>query len=237
MSSNNEVHSPVPARAESLHRPTWARDFAFVGGVSSFLAPFLIAGTALGWSTLLATSATGALSGALLGALLQGPLRRRDNEVEGAHAGAGGQPLGPSAGGSGQPLGPSAGGSGQPFGPSAGGLATAPWPLLVLLFLAVGAFWGAIVGAVGATVLSYDAGGLWGSPRGALGQVYSFFMGFAAVAAAAQLAWFGVAYARMDRARIPTWPLLVAACGTPFLGWAGLQVVSFGMWFGGDGMR
>ena len=205
MSSNNEVHSPVPARAESPHRPTWARDFAFVGGVSSFLAPFLIAGTALGWSTLLATSATGALSGALLGALLQGPLRRRDTDVDGAHAG--------------------------------GGLATAPWPLLVLLFLAVGAFWGAIVGAVGATVLSYDAGGLWGSPRGALGQVYSFFMGFAAVAAAAQLAWFGVAYARMDRARIPTWPLLVAACGTPFLGWAGLQVVSFGMWFGGDGMR
>lgn len=54
---------------------------------------------------------------------------------------------------------------------------------------------------------------------------------------AAQLAWFGVAYARMERARVPTWPLLVAACGTPFLGWVGLRVMALGLWPGNDLLR
>ncbi len=167
----------------TARRANWARDFAVVGGVSSFLAPILITGTALGMITLFVTTAAGALSGALLGGLLRRPLR--------------------------------------------GALGSAPWPLLVLLCLGIGACWGALVGAVGASTLMLDAAPF---SRGEVLPVYVYFMSFAAVAAAAQLAWFGVAYARTDRADGPTWPLLLAAAGTPFLGWAGLGFVSSGMW-------
>ena len=93
----------------TARRANWARDFAVVGGVSSFLAPILITGTALGMITLFVTTAAGALSGALLGGLLRRPLR--------------------------------------------GALGSAPWPLLVLLCLGIGACWGALVGAVGASTL------------------------------------------------------------------------------------
>ncbi len=174
--------SPVPVK-----RDGWARDFAVVGGVSSFLAPILITGTKLGLATLLTTAAAGALSGALLGGLLRGPMR--------------------------------------------GALGAAPWPLLALLCLGIGACWGAFVGAVGATALMLDAPDP--APLGQALPVFLYFMSFAAVAAAAQLAWFGVAYARTDRANGPTWPLLLAAAGTPFLGWAGLGFASTGMWLFG----
>lgn len=197
MSAIEEVLNPVSVAAEPPYRASWARDFAVVGGVSSFLAPVLITGTGLGWPTLLATTAAGALSGAGLGAALRRPLRGRGER-------------------------------------GAGGLVDLPWPLLVVLFLAVGACWGALVGAVGATVLSVTLGGTL--RHGELTEVYVYFMGFAAVAAAAQLAWFGVVYARVDRARWETWPLLVAACGTPFLGWIALHVLTVGMWLG-DGVR
>lgn len=177
--------TPAAHAADKAQRTRWARDFAIVGASSSFLAPCLIVGGALGPATLIATTLAGGATGAALGALLRRPL--------------------------------------------AGALGATPWPLIALLMLAIGAAWGAVVGAVGATVLGADAGGYIG-PRSSIDlAVYTYFMGYAAIAAALQLAWFGVAYARADRVGVPTWPLVVAALGTPFLGWAGLHVLSLGL--------
>jgi|GEM_PF-1503325 len=207
MSSIEEALNPVFAAPDAPHqespRPaSWARDFAVVGGVSSFLAPFLITGTLLGWPTLLATTVAGTLTGAVLGRALQRPFRGRAQ----------------AAGGT-------------------GGLTDLPWPLLVVLFLAVGACWGAVVGGIGATLLSTDKGAIFGAGRGSgLVEVYLYFMSFAALVGAAQLAWFGVVYARIDRAGWETWPILVAACGTPFLGWLALHGMTLGVWLL-EGMR
>lgn len=164
-------------------RSAWARDFAIVGGASSFLAPFLVSSGQLGAATLLGTTVAGAVSGAALGALLQRPL--------------------------------------------SGPLGRTPWPLLALLCAAVGACWGAVVGFVGATVMAAELGVI---TRGAdLREVYAVFMVCASTAAAGQLGWFGVSYARGSRAGGATWPLVLGAVGTPFLGWAALRLLVVGL--------
>lgn len=158
----------------------WARDFALVGAASSFLAPFLLTGDLLGWSTLVITTLAGGLSGALLGPLLRTALRS--------------------------------------------GLSATPWPLLALLMVAIGSAWGVVVGAAGATALVLDGDGV-ARAIGYPARVYTLFMAYAALAAALQLSWFGAAYARADQSRAPTWPLVLGACGTPFLGWAAVNAL------------
>lgn len=161
----------------------WARDYAIVGGVSSFLALFVVSGAMLGWATLIGTTLAGAATGAVLGTMLSG------------HARA--------------------------------GLGTLPWPLAALVFLAIGAAWGAVVGAIGGTVLAMGMDGVFGlgHHRGGFpADVHLLFMSLAAIAGAAQLAWFGVAYLWADRRGVPRWPLVLGAVGTPFLGAALLMV-------------
>ncbi len=162
---------------------TWALDFAIVGAVSSFLAPFLVLGNGLGTAVLLIVMLTGAVSGGLLGWGLERTLRRGD------------------------------------------ALSGLPLVLMVVVMAGVGGLWGAFVGFVGGVVtsvggLGFDAFDL----RSGATMIVVYFTACAAVAAAAQLAWFGPAYAHVKRAGGPTWPLLVAAAGTPILGWSVLSV-------------
>lgn len=161
----------------------WALDFAIVGAVSSFLAPFLVVGNGLGTDVLLVVMLTGALSGGLLGWGLERILRPGD------------------------------------------ALSGLPLVLTGVVMAGVGGLWGAFVGFVGGVVTSLGGLGMDAfSLRSGATLIVVYFTACAAVAAAAQLAWFGPAYAHVKRAGGPTWPLLVAAAGTPILGWSVLSV-------------
>jgi hypothetical protein len=97
---------------------------------------------------------------------------------------------------------------------------------MAMLLAGVGGLWGAFVGLAGGLAADLGRVGDFGASdlgRG-IGTVTIYFIACAAVAAAAQLAWFGPAYAHLRRRGGPTWPLVVAAAGTPVLGWAALML-------------
>lgn len=185
MTVTTEIEGPTRPTTDAPAYPgiAWARDFAIVGAVSAFLAPYLVLGSLISIDVLMVTAFAGALSGGALGYGLERVLR--------------------------------------------GPLETLPWPLMAMLLVGVGGLWGAFVGFAGGLAADFGRFGDFGGGdfgRG-VSTVVIYFIACAAVAAAAQLAWFGPAYAHMRRRGGPTWPLVVAAAGTPVLGWAALLLL------------
>lgn len=103
--------------------------------------------------------------------------------------------------------------------------AALPGAVLVALGPIIGGFWGAAVGVITAVCVIPD------------GEIISFAAAFGAVSGVAQLAWFWVVYVALRARKLPTWPALVLAAVTPFLGGALMRALVGGGGIFGNGWR